>query len=100
MPYYSRLLKMIFRLALHPARLIPKLKIFLKLSIFLTALMILQLGIVQMNRQVDAIHAQTALITEKNIDPSALFYTESDLALNAEKEVRHRISASRLELSN
>ena len=87
---------MIFRLALQPARLMPKLIIFLKLSIFLTALMILRMGIVQMNRQVDAIHAQTALITEKNIDPSALFYTESDLALNAEKEVRHRISASRV----
>ncbi len=92
MPYHSRLLKMILRLVLHPARLIPKLKIFLKLSIFLTALVILQLGIVQMSRQVDAIRAQTALIIEKNIDPSALFYTESDLALNAEKEVRHRIS--------
>jgi len=58
--------------------------------------MILRLGIVKMNRQVDAIHAQTGLITAKNIDPSALFYTESDLALNAEKEVRHRMSASRV----
>ena len=87
---------MIFRLALHPDRLIPRLRIFLRLSIFLTALMILRMGIVQMNRQVDAIHAQTTLMAEKNIDPSALFYTESDLALNAEKEVRHRISASKV----
>jgi hypothetical protein len=59
---------------------------------FVTALVLLQQAIVQGNNNVDVFKAQTTLITEKNIDPAALFYTESELALKAEKEVRNRIA--------
>ena len=70
------------------------------LFLFLMALVLLQQGIARATIKVDVFHAQSDLIAEKNIDPSALFYTESDLALNAEKEVRRRITASRSEFGN
>ena len=67
----------------------------INLFLFLIVLVLLQQGIARATIKVDVFHAQSDLITEKNIDPSALFYTESDLALSAEKEVRRRITASR-----
>ena len=73
------------------------------LFLFLIILVLLQQGIARATIKVDVFRAQSDLIAEKNIDPSArptLFYTESDLALNAEKEVRRRITASKLEFSN
>ena len=70
------------------------------LFLFLIGLVLLQQGIARATIKVDVLHAQSDLIAEKNIDPTALFYTESDLALRAEKEVRRRITASRLESSN
>ncbi len=38
---------------------------------------------------------QTAIIESRDIDPSALFYTESRLALQAEKQVRQQIQEPR-----
>ena len=70
------------------------------LFLFLIVLVLLQQGIARVTIKVDVFRAQSDLIADKNIDPSALFYTESDLALSAEKEVRRRIRASRLEFGN
>ena len=72
----------------------------IRLFLFLIVLVLLQQGIARATIKVDVFQAQSDLIIEKNIDPSALFYTESDLALNAEKEVRRRITAARSEFGN
>jgi hypothetical protein len=38
---------------------------------------------------------QTGIIQSRDIDPSALFYTDSKLALQAEKQVRQQIQKPR-----
>jgi len=38
---------------------------------------------------------QAAIIESRDIDPSALFYTESRLALQAEKQMRQQIQEQR-----
>lgn len=62
-----------------------------KLALFLLCMVALQQGIAFGNDHFTALEKQSAIISGKDIDPSALFYTESRLALAAEKSVRQRI---------
>jgi len=61
---------------------------FIKLGLFLLALTALQQLIAVANHQVGQLHEQSLVISNNNLDPSALFYMESDMALVAEKSVR------------
>lgn len=66
-----------------------------KLVLFLAGLVILQQGIAFGHAHVDRLGRQAAVIADNDIDPSALFYTESRLALKAEKTVRRAIQRQR-----
>ncbi|MAM69852.1 MAG: hypothetical protein CMP91_01735 [Gammaproteobacteria bacterium] len=57
-------------------------------ALFIAAIACLQLILRFGSEAVPQIQQQTALIEEQGINPSALFYTESRLALQAEKKVR------------
>jgi len=54
---------------------------------FLTALIFLQQSIAFFINNVDHLAGQSNIINQKDIDPSALYYMESDLALKAEKQM-------------
>ncbi len=66
----------------------------LKSVLFLVALVFLQQGIA-LGSNYGQMKKQVGLIKENNIDPSALFYMESTLALRAEKKVRKSINKNR-----
>jgi hypothetical protein len=66
-----------------------------KCMLFLLGLVALQQGIAFGNGHVDRLGRQAAVIEANDIDPAAIFYTESPLALAAEKRVRHRVNTSR-----
>gem|GEM_PF-2730477 len=40
----------------------------------------------------NAFHSEKEIIQQLNIDPAVFFYTESDLALEAEKNIRNKIN--------
>jgi len=61
---------------------------FIKLGLFLLALIALQQLIAVANHQVGQLHEQSLVVSNNNLDPSALFYMEIDMALVAEKSVR------------
>jgi hypothetical protein len=65
-----------------------------KLVLFLLGLVVLQQGIALGTQRFPALDRQLAVIAEKDIDPSALFYTESPLALAAEKNLRSKINSN------
>lgn len=60
--------------------------------IFMAGLILLQQTIAFSSNHSPHINQQTLLIENQDIDPSALFYMESKLALNAEKSVRKMIN--------
>jgi hypothetical protein len=64
------------------------------LLLFLAGLIVLQQVIAFGNQRIEVLEMQSAVIKDRDIDPSALFYTESRLALAAEKQMRHKISAA------
>ena len=68
-----------------------KLKI-IKCFFFLAGLILLQQAIAFGSDHSAQLNKQTQIIQNQNIDPSALFYMESKLALNAEKIVRKKIN--------
>ena len=55
------------------------------------SLVVLRQAIAIGSNEIDQLRTQVRLIEVNEIDPTALFYTESKLALNAEKEVARRI---------
>lgn len=57
-------------------------------SLFLLAIAGLQFGLATLSARVPQIGKQAELIESEHIDPSALFYTESKLALAAQRKVR------------
>tara|TARA_R110000772_G_C13117115_1_gene421393 strand:- start:82 stop:306 length:225 start_codon:yes stop_codon:yes gene_type:complete len=59
--------------------------------VFVGAIICLQLLLSVANRQFPQLQQQTELNERRNIDPAALFYTDSALALDAEKAVRASI---------
>lgn len=61
------------------------------LAAFLGALVLLRQGIVLVDTHVDARREQSAAVEEHGIDPRALFYAESEVALAAEKQFRRRL---------
>ncbi|MDT8398039.1 MAG: hypothetical protein RQ899_05435 [Pseudomonadales bacterium] len=65
----------------------------LAIGLFLLSLLLLQQGIVLLDRVVPAFGTQAGIIMERDIDPAALFYTQSPLALNAEKKIRKSLTA-------
>ena len=70
-------------------------KAVLKLVLFTAGLVLFRQGIATVNSEVAVFKAQSEVILANGIDPSALFYTESRLALAAEKEVRRRIASGK-----
>jgi len=68
-----------------------------KVLLFLAALILLQQVIALGHRYSPQWHDQATLISEQDIDPSALFYMESKLALAAEKQVRQTLDGSKPE---
>jgi len=65
-----------------------------KLVLSLAGLVILQQGIAFGHNNSALMGRQAALIEQEDIDPAALFYTESPLALKAEKTVRNKIGTA------
>ena len=61
------------------------------LGIFLGALVLLRQGIVLIDTHLPARREQTAAVEAHDIDPRALFYAESEVALAAEKRIRRRL---------
>lgn len=64
-------------------------------ALFLAAILALQTLLYLGSQHVPQLQAQTSIIESRGIDPAALFYTESSLALQAEKQVRQQISQQR-----
>lgn len=60
----------------------------IKLGLFLLTLTALQQLIALGNQQVSQLRDQSLVVSNNNLDPSALFYMEIDMALAAEKSVR------------
>ena len=58
----------------------------------MAGLILLRQAIAFSNNHSPLINKQTQIIENQNIDPSALFYMESKLALDAEKTVRKLIN--------
>ena len=63
--------------------------------LLLGVLALLRQGLELLNAGVPALREQTGLIAARGIDPAALFYTESPLALAAEKRVRRGIALAK-----
>ncbi len=59
---------------------------------FIALLIMLQQLIAYGNNNISHLQEQSSLIEINDIDPSALFYIESKLALSAEKTVRELIN--------
>jgi len=66
----------------------------IKSVLFLVSLLMLQQGIAYSNR-FDTLSQHTAIVEENDIDPAALFYMESKMALDAEKRVRSQLEVNR-----
>ncbi len=64
-------------------------------ALFLAGILTLQLLLHFGIRQLPQLQQQTAIIESRGIDPAALFYTESRLALQAEKQVRQQVQQHR-----
>ena len=60
----------------------------LRMLIFCFSVLILQQGIAIGNDNIVLMGDHARVVEVNDIDPSALFYTEIDLALNAEKNIR------------
>jgi len=65
------------------------------LLLFLAALLGLRTGMQYIDAKLTLRGQQSQLIRQQDIDPAALFYTQSTLALRAEKTVRGQIAAAR-----
>ena len=63
-----------------------------KCVFFILGLIVLQQGIALGNAHFDLLGRQAGVIERNNIDPAALFYTDSPLALAAEKRVRTQVA--------
>lgn len=63
-----------------------------KIVLFLAGLFVLQQGIAFGSSRFGQLNAQVQLIENHDIDPSAMFYMESDLALKAQRQVRLQLS--------
>jgi len=59
---------------------------------FVAALVLLRQGIVVATEQVPVIGRQVDVMQQQDIDPSALFYTDSPVALQAIRRVDERIN--------
>lgn len=66
----------------------------LVVACFLVGLVLLQQGIERGIMGNEGLSAHYQVVADHDIDPAALFYTESRLALAAEKEVRRRMNRS------
>jgi hypothetical protein len=64
------------------------------LMLFIGTLLGLRQGLLWIDTHLAVRHDQSALIAAHNIDPAALFYTQSTLALKAEKSVRRLITVA------
>lgn len=60
-------------------------------GLFVAGLVLLREGIVLVDAHVGMRAAQRAAVEEHGVDPRALFYAESKVALAAEKEFRRKL---------
>lgn len=60
--------------------------------LFLGTLILLRQGIVVAKDQVPLIDRQVDMMQQKNIDPAALFYTDSRLALEAIRQTDEKVN--------
>ncbi|MEQ8470707.1 MAG: hypothetical protein RIC35_05955 [Marinoscillum sp.] len=60
--------------------------------LFLVGIVGLRQSIVVTRKLSPTLSDQTKMINERNIDPAVIFYTESNEALRAEKEVRKKVN--------
>lgn len=66
-----------------------------KVLFFLLALVTLQQGIAMAGNYSRQWYDQAKIIEQQDIDPAALFYMESRLALKAEKDIRGKLTTTR-----
>jgi len=63
----------------------------LNLFLILTSVVVLQQGIAFSHSRFSMLGDYSRVVKNNDIDPSALFYMESKLALSAEKSVREKL---------
>ena len=66
-------------------------KVLVTIPLFLCTLVLLRQGIVIATEQVPAIGRQVDVMQQQDIDPSALFYTDSRVALRAIRRAEDKI---------
>lgn len=62
-----------------------------RLALFVAGIVLLRQGIVFVDAHVGVRSEQRAAVEQHGVDPRALFYAESRVALAAEKEFRRRL---------
>jgi hypothetical protein len=62
------------------------------LPLFVCALVLLRQGIVVATQQVPAIGRQVDVMQQQDIDPAALFYTDSRVALRAIRQAEAKVN--------
>ncbi|MEQ9302980.1 MAG: hypothetical protein RJQ14_03625 [Marinoscillum sp.] len=60
--------------------------------LFMLIIFGLQQSLVRINKSSATLNQQIDMIKKRDLDPAMLFYTESDEAMRAEKEVRQKIN--------
>ncbi|MBT8147645.1 MAG: hypothetical protein KJN90_12380 [Gammaproteobacteria bacterium] len=66
-------------------------KVLVTLPLFVCALVLLRQGIVVATEQVPAIGRQVEVMQQQDIDPAALFYTDSRVALRAIRRAEEKV---------
>ena len=66
-------------------------KAIVTVPLFLCTLVLLRQGIVMATEQVPAIGRQVDVVQQQDIDPAALFYTDSRVALKAIREAQEKV---------
>ena len=66
-------------------------KALVTLPLFVCALVLLRQGIVVATEQVPAISRQVEVMQQQDIDPAALFYTDSRVALRAIRRAEEKV---------
>ena len=66
-------------------------RVLFTISMFVVALVLLRQGIVVATEQVPVIGRQVDVMQQQDIDPSALFYTDSRVALRAIRRAEEKV---------
>jgi len=66
-------------------------RLIIALPLFVFSLVLLRQGILLMSERIPALQQQTRVIQQRDIEPAALFYTDSAVALQAIRNTDSRI---------